>query len=492
MKKTRIIQFVAAIGMVGAVLFGCQKTPEHNAVQNKGESALNDAIAATPEEHNLFEAPEEWQHEFGSPDGTISIVIDAGIELPDTQSYPVVRVEKADLTEAWLKNFISKLGNGSKVYEYKDERMYTKHEVEEIIINLKREIMDPNSDINSVVANEEKRAELIREKEAEIRSWEAYYKAAPETYEPLEKEVQYSLSNTGRQHFSCSMDLGKDNPAYISVSRSEEGGYIVISNYDAQTGEIVFSFHDLENLGNMSMTLEQASTLGLSFLENLGEDGFSPSLILGGCLRDRNNPNAAMEELPQCYHIFYTRSVNGVKTTYRTTSMDGFLMNGRMAEKAAVMEQYAPFWPQESVEMVIADSGIQYVRWEMPTRQVETLNASVKLLPFEEIKQIFETQMTVEGLWTNPADTGIISREVVITRIVLGMTQIREKDTYDGLLMIPAWNFYGYEVYTYAAPTEGGYDLDDENKYRNDQLEGHSFLTVNAIDGSIINPVLGY
>lgn len=72
------------------------------------------------------------------------------------------------------------------------------------------------------------------------------------------------------------------------------------------------------------------------------------------------------------------------------------------------------------------------------------------------------------------------------------MMQIREKDTYDGLLMVPTWNFYGYEVYTYPAPVEGGYELDDENKYTNDHLDGHSFLTINAIDGSIINPVLGY
>ena len=241
------------------------------------------------------------------------------------------------------------------------------------------------------------------------------------------------------------------------------------------------------------MNAEQASALGLSFLERLGEKDFSPSLILGGYLRDMNNPNLSTEEaLPQCYHIYYTRYVEGVKTNYRATSMDAYLMNGRMAEKAAIMEQYAPFWPQESVEMIITDSGIQYVRWEMPTQPGETLNTNVQLLPFDAIQRIFETQMTIEGLWTNPADTGIIAREVVITRIVLGMMQIREKDTYDGLLMVPTWNFYGYEVYTYPAPVEGGYELDDENKYKNDQLDGHSFLTINAIDGSIINPVLGY
>jgi|GEM_PF-2300568 hypothetical protein len=492
MKKTQMINFVIAIALVGSLLLGCQETPEYNAVPNKGESTLNDAIAAAPVEQNSLGAPETWQHKFGNKDGTIYIVVDASIELPETQCYPVARVKKVDLTETWLKDFILKLGNGSKVYEYKDETMYTKNEVEEIIINLKRQIADPNSDLNGANLSAESRSELIKEKEDEIKAWEEYYKVAPETFEGLEKEVKYSLNNTGRQQFSCSMDLGKENPAYISVSRTDEGGYVVISNHDAQVGEILYSSHDFENLDNIAMNVDQAITLGLDFLEDLGEKDFSASLILGGYLRDRNNPNALMEELPQCYHIYYTRSVEGVKTTYRTTNMDAFLMNGRMAEKAAVMEQYAPFWPQESVEMIITDSGIQHVRWEMPTQQAEMLNTNVQLLSFDEIQRIFETQMTIEGLWTNPADTGIISREIVITRIALGMMQIREKDTYDGLLMVPTWNFFGYETYTYAAPVEGGYNLDAENKYVNDQLAGHSFLTINAIDGSIINPVLGY
>lgn len=485
---------VLLLVLFSTLLFGCQETPEYDAVQNKGESALDDAIAAAPVEQNFLGAPQEWQHEFGNQDGTISIVVDASIELPDTQCYPVARVKKVDLTETWLENFILKLGNGSKVYEHKDETMYTKNEVERIILDLKRQLTDPGSNLNSANLSEETRSELIKEKEAEIKAWEEYYKTAPDTFVPTEKEIQYSLSSTGRQQqFSCNMDLGKENPAYVCVSRSGEGGYVTISNYDAQLGEPMDSFHDLEKLDRIAMNAEQASELGLSFLERLGEKDFSPSLILGGYLRDMNNPNLSTEEaLPQCYHIYYTRSVEGVKTTYRATSMDAYLMNGRMAEKAAIMEQYAPFWPQESVEMILTDSGIQYVRWEMPTQPGETLNTNVQLLPFDAIQRIFETQMTIEGLWTNPADTGIIAREVVITRIVLGMMQIREKDTYDGLLMVPTWNFYGYEVYTYPAPVEGGYELDDENKYKNDQLDGHSFLTINAIDGSIINPVLGY
>ena len=145
--KNRLLGLLLVL--FSTLLFGCQETPEYDAVQNKGESALDDAIAAAPAEQNFLGAPQKWQHEFGNQDGTISIVADASIELPDTQCYPVARVKKVDLTETWLENFILKLGNGSKVYEHKDETMYTKNEVERIILDLKRQLTDPGSNLSS-------------------------------------------------------------------------------------------------------------------------------------------------------------------------------------------------------------------------------------------------------------------------------------------------------------------------------------------------------
>lgn len=484
------------VGLLGLLICfggaGCQKTPEKSLVGNKGEDTLSQAIAATPGAQLPLEAPATWTHTFGSSDGAFSIVVDAAVELPDAGNYPVAKVRKIDLTEAWLKNFIQRLSNGGKVYQFKDETMYTKSEIEEILINLRREQSDPSSDFNSANLTEEERAARAQEIEEDLRLWLEAYEAAPETYALVEQPIKYSQSNTGRQQFSCSLDLGKDTLAYVSVSRSEAGGYVVIANQDPTVGQILSTTEDLQKLDKLAIHPDEAANLGLDFLKSLGEENFAPALVLGGYMQDPGNPNAPREEQPQCYQIFFTRSVEGVNTTYRNTSMDAFLMNGRMVEKAAIMEQYAPFWPQESVEMIITDTGVQYVRWEMPTEQVEVCNTNVALLPFSEIQQIFETQMMVEGLWTNPADMDVIAREIVITKVTLGMMQIREKNTRDGLLMVPTWNFQGYEIYTYAAPVPGGYILDENNQYVNDQLAGHSFLSINAIDGSIINPILGY
>lgn len=470
---------------------GCQNTPKQKVIQSKGGD-LNDVINALPTEEYVVEVPATWKHRLSSRDGLVFVEIDADIELPEIDEYPIVQVEKIDLTEAWLKDFIIRLSNGKKVYDYKDENKYTKHEIEEIIISLKRELADLTSGSNSGDTTEQERIELLREKEAIIATWEEYYKEAPEVFEHKEKIVKYSPDNNGTLQFYGSVDLGKNEMAYVNVSKTDEGGYVIINNRDDNVGELVGSSTILSNLNNITTSVDDAINVGKDFLKMLGEDDFEPALILSGYMRDLNNLNAKMDELPQCYHIYFTRSVEGVHTTYRNTKMDAFLLNGRMSEKIAVMEQYAPFWPQESIEMLITDSGVNYFRWEMPTKQTEVLSSNVQVLPFDEIQRIFEEQMLIEGIWTNPADANIISREIVINKVVLGMMQVRQKDTYDGLIMIPTWNFYGYENCKYEEHTESIVSLDKNNLYAAERFEGHSFLTINAIDGSIINPVLGY
>lgn len=51
--------------------------------------------------------------------------------------------------------------------------------------------------------------------------------------------------------------------------------------------------------------------------------------------------------------------------------------------------------------------------------------------------------------------------------------------------------FFSYSVDKYSEPQPGGWQLDENNEFVN-KVNGHSFLTINAIDGSIIDRNLGY
>ncbi len=99
----------------------------------------------------------------------------------------------------------------------------------------------------------------------------------------------------------------------------------------------------------------------------------------------------------------------------------------------------------------------------------------VKLLPFSEVMKIYEKMMQIQNADVlNYED----SRTYRIDRISFGYTRIYEPstDSRQGML-VPAWDFFG----NFEVPGRETYQASD-----------HSFLTINASDGSIINRSLGY
>ncbi len=496
MEKTNALKMVLWALVSFALLFtaACQATPDANIVINKGDNILNEKIAQTAISQQSIEAPSTWQDTITDTNRTISIVIDADVNISGADHFAVAEIQKETLTTEWTKELLAKLGKGKPLLEYRDETFYTKSDIEQMIINAKQAISDPTSDINTAPLSSEERNALIDDKNEEIKQLEEAYKNAPDEFNETEKEVEFSLSNTGSSmQFFCGIDLGKMNRAYVSISKPVDGvgGYVVMSNFDEGFGYPISFTTNVDDLNSINISKDAAINLGTRFIESLDQSGFEPSLILAGYMQDSKSSHTELEEMAQCYTIYFTRSVEGVPTTYRNTKMDGFLMSDSMKEKAEKAQQYAPFWPQESIELCITDSGIDYMRWEMPTQQTKVLNTNVELLPFDEIQERFKKQILIEGLWTNPNDSELVSRKITISHVKLGMMQVRKKDSYDGLIMIPAWNFYGSETYQYSGPLEG-VALNENYEYVNDQLAGHSFLTINAIDGSIINPILGY
>ena len=120
-------------------------------------------------------------------------------------------------------------------------------------------------------------------------------------------------------------------------------------------------------------------------------------------------------------------------------------------------------------------NGILYqARWFNPSRFVKKVeNATV--LPWEEILTIAKQQLKYivvpeegkEAFGYNDYS------DIVVENIELGYTKMLVKDTKDQYQMIPTWNFMGY---CSANPSK----------------KNICFLTVNAIDGTIMEHRLGY
>ena len=73
----------------------------------------------------------------------------------------------------------------------------------------------------------------------------------------------------------------------------------------------------------------------------------------------------------------------------------------------------------------------------------------------------------------------IVNARYDVDKILLSLQRINEQDSAENGLLIPVWTFYGDSTFHYA------------NGHSSTKTE-QGFLTINAIDGSIIDRALGY
>ena len=228
------------------------------------------------------------------------------------------------------------------------------------------------------------------------------------------------------------------------------GGSVEFNNLDDGVG-LPFNFDldsDFSHMNDITISKEEAVKSGLDYIQKLGETEFAPSLVLAGYCEPRGQSISQIADYPQCYKILYTRSVEGVPTTFREGKYDIFRdsplpsddNNGGSNNNEA---QFAPYCPQEYIEVIVRDSGVNYLYWEMPSVQTRILNENVTLKPFDEIIERFKNQVLYESASSLDAGDSVIKRTLVIDRVELGMMQVRKKDSASTLMMIPVWTFFG-------------------------------------------------
>jgi hypothetical protein len=477
-----------SIAFIFIFLFAsCQTTPEELAVVGKGDGLLKDKIEAPAREGERFETPARLRIEpFG--EAHFQIEVDASVVVPDTTNFPVAEIEKRLLTEEWAKNVMLIMAEGKPVMTYETEVPQTKKEILPQISMIQEILVNPD-DYYGEVTDEETRSQLIADLRVSLQQWEEAYRKAPDVFEETEIDFSYVFGE-----MRGAVDFGKKRKTYLSVMGYPDaaGGRVEFNNLDDGVG-LPFHFDmksDFTNMNDITITKDTAVKTGLDYLEKLGETGFAPAQISAGYCDPRGDSALAIHEYPQCYQIMFTRSVEGVLTTYRESKND-VLMSGYSTEKLEENSRYAYFFPQEYFEMVIRDSGVNYMMWEMPAIQTAVLNENVALESFETIIERFKKQILFESHPLMEEDPSIIKKTLVIDRIELGMMQVRKKDAMNSLLMVPAWSFFGRIVVQYTGPQPGGYTLNENNEYV-DEVPGTSYMTINAIDGSIINPMFGF
>lgn len=165
------------------------------------------------------------------------------------------------------------------------------------------------------------------------------------------------------------------------------------------------------------------------------------------------------------YVFVYTRSYAGIQTTYTdedciapvSETRDGF---------------YIANVSYESLEIMVSPRGIEYVVYRTPHDTVQVLSEDSGLLPFEKILEVAESILPLRfASWEQYG-----AAQPAIDRIEFGYMRVRMRDEPNRFMMTPVWDFFGSE-----------YRTEDEMI-----TASRSLLTINAIDGTVIDRSYGY
>ena len=119
----------------------------------------------------------------------------------------------------------------------------------------------------------------------------------------------------------------------------------------------------------------------------------------------------------------------------------------------------------------VKNGRLDILTWIDPLEVLGVENENVPLLPFEKIMNIFEKQVFMNIY----LDSG--ERTIKVTDVYFSYRCVKRRDS-DQYYLLPAWDFVGYDT------------VFESLQKRHDIHE--SILSVNAIDGSILNDLLGY
>ncbi|MDL2220837.1 DUF6034 family protein, partial [Eubacteriales bacterium OttesenSCG-928-N14] len=278
------------------------------------------------------------------------------------------------------------------------------------------------------------------------------------------------------EHITVRISNDDTLSSYTAVYTKEQKGYT--------GGNLWFYEHNLSSInkgGNTQVNPQALKSIPLDTTKEqaqaLAEDALTKMGIGGMALADCSEVYAntvidqgAQRQMRHAWQLTYTRSVGGIPLTLT----EGDLLSSTVDEDGYAGEAMANSWPYEYIRFYINERGIVEFYYSSPMEVVETIYDSAALLPFADIG---ERTFTMGISWYYNAD---MKTDITLHTAQLGMMRILEKNSRNTALLVPVWDFYGSGTYVYQGET---YPYNDPYT---------SYLTINAIDGSVINRQMGY
>lgn len=490
---------ILAAGLCISILTGCQETPQNTIVKQKGADNIKEYESAEGKIKDMVNAPKTYQNQASYENGVLIIDTDAEIVLPGTDTMNTYKVSAEEVDQEMIDKVTNAFLDDAKFYHAYGYHDWTKEQYQEEITRLKQYKAEGNIDpyeygtdengelyfnIDDVIARDEadmenapdeivkeevkpsfglEHSDMVKEGEYQNQVDEHEFYGVAETDHGNYNYVITSSVVSADVEFSIEK-IRDDLPDPREFSAWTEGRYLMdceVEDYKGMTEEELKGFMDISYGDAEKIAKEKVEKLGWDWeiydwdytVFKHGEDNVSKDNILDGG-----------------YLFHFTRVLDGIPVTF-TDSYGGALED---------MDSTLIPWSYERCEVIVGDDGIQKVEIYNPYKIDEVQTENVQLMDFDSIIKIYEQMMEVSN-----ADIAEFEKQRTyhINKITLGYSRVYDPtvDNHSGIL-VPVWDFFG------------GFDVEVEGHHEknNGEHSRQSFMTINAIDGTIIDRDLGY
>ena len=499
-----MLLFCIYILLILLLFTGCRPTPKQEIVVPKDFDAMlekartsseamhvtvsSDAASAASQEAPAEEdAQDLFRMDLYGNTTAFHVTVNARVIRPEGP-FPIVEVSPGDFDDESAQPFFDVLTEGYALYTA--EELETKATLEHDIAEMQQFIDDGLPGFDGTA----------KQKKEEIKYWQKELDALKQRYltakdepgtpatkvkltwkEPAKYDTQtcgsfFVQSADKKQHFRV-----QTNATGAHGKRTFDNRNAFVSFYnDAVIPEgVIHAFDYADPIADMdavpegpglTATPREAQQRAEALIEQLGLTDFAVS--------DIRLVHAPLEAdgrtgVPCClYTVSFARMVNGVpvvRPTYYSSSGDE--------------TEPRPSWHYEELAVTLRNTDLYTFEYGGPLMLGQTLAEDAALLPFDAVMERFDQMIRVkyEGILTDPGWGNIRSIEIEINRIELSLERVAQPDNIDGGLLVPVWSFYGSVLCTTP-----------EQTFDHSRGKATPILTMNAVDGTLIDPYKGY
>lgn len=516
-----------AIGIFAGILVlsltGCAGSPEKSVVREKNMDKMLEEAEKEEDTKSFKQVKEEvkqyesYKTKIQDKNLKVTVDVDAKVEIPDVAQLSIYRVGQQEIGQKFLDTVRNALTPGLVYYNGSKHDIRTKSEIGKEIKEMERLKAGVKDQSGETEYEESEYEEILADLKKE-------YKKAPDkvtlTDFPTDNKIQeirkQHEANPGDSFLDWMYELHGDGKFFYGVSDGKDGNYHCLfmqnsadygnciryssnrNGYEARmyhasveddldnivpikdgkepdfsqkkAGQVIEDGTAVQCVDNEPLTIseEEAQRKADAVMEQTGlldYAVFDKGMYAQTLETEKDTADTAVR-YRKIYRFLYLRQLDGVLVDNRA----GFKMTDGWQGKNYVKKM----WGSEAVVVAVNDSGIVGFHYLSPLQIKETLVGQSRIKSFQEIKETFEQMVVIKNTAKEVDEIEGAKVLVKVSDVRLVYTRISEKDSFDTGLIVPVWNFEGSIVDAYGEETKG------------------TVLSINAIDGTVIDYRLGY